>query len=258
MKHIFIFSILMMAIVSTKAQNLTILYKETKNFGAGQTQYFNLNTTNEFSYYEEVDLSKINEKNTIEDKVNDRGSNTRTRKTVIGRKDLTPQFVYSNPSLEHIYYLENFADRLLFVRDDYELKWEITNETKKINNFNCKKATTSFRGRIYTAWYTSEIPTKYGPWKFKNLPGLILEVSDTKKEFVIRAIEIIKRGATFKLNPILKEKSKFISIDQYVIKKDEIIDEEYRKLANRLPEGVTLPVRNKNCKDCRFGIETFN
>lgn len=40
------------------------------------------------------------------------------------------------------------------------------------------KATLSFRGRNWTAWYATDIPLPYGPWKFQGLPGLIMEMED--------------------------------------------------------------------------------
>jgi GLPGLI family protein len=63
-----------------------------------------------------------------------------------------------------------------------KMNWKIEGETKKIGKFSCKKATTSFRGRNYTAWFTTEIAVPFGPWKLNGLPGLILEAHDTNKE----------------------------------------------------------------------------
>jgi len=58
-------------------------------------------------------------------------------------------------------------------------KWVMdSKESKKIGNYVCKKATTTFRGRNYIAWYAVDIPTQFGPWKFNGLPGLILEAYD--------------------------------------------------------------------------------
>src|SRR5690554_1031099 len=51
-------------------------------------------------------------------------------------------------------------------------------EQKKIGEYNCEKVKTTFRGRTYEIWYTSEIPMASGPWKFNGLPGLILSVKD--------------------------------------------------------------------------------
>ena len=62
------------------------------------------------------------------------------------------------------------------------MEWKLNKETKNIGKFNCKKATCSFRGRNYTAWYTLEVPLPYGPWKLQGLPGVILEAYDEKKE----------------------------------------------------------------------------
>jgi GLPGLI family protein len=60
-----------------------------------------------------------------------------------------------------------------------DIKWIFTKETKKIGTLVCHSATTNFRGRQYTVWYTPEIPLPYGPWKFTGLPGLVLEAYDT-------------------------------------------------------------------------------
>jgi GLPGLI family protein len=62
------------------------------------------------------------------------------------------------------------------------LNWQLSSETKKIGDFLCKKATVFFRGRNYTAWYTTKIAIPYGPWKLHGLPGLIVEAYDTDKK----------------------------------------------------------------------------
>ena len=77
----------------------------------------------------------------------------------------------------------NFLFREQFYMKEISPKmdWKLETETKKIGKFNCKKATTIFRGRTYIAWYTTEIPVPFGPWKLNGLPGLILEANDTQK-----------------------------------------------------------------------------
>jgi GLPGLI family protein len=62
-----------------------------------------------------------------------------------------------------------------------KMNWKIEKETKKIGSLLCKKATTTFRGRTYTAWFAPDIALPYGPWKLNGLPGLIVEAYDTDK-----------------------------------------------------------------------------
>jgi GLPGLI family protein len=70
------------------------------------------------------------------------------------------------------------------------INWQLSDDEKKIQGFNCKKATGTYRGRNYTAWYSSEIPIPEGPYKFKGLPGLILEIEDDREELKIWADNI--------------------------------------------------------------------
>lgn len=62
--------------------------------------------------------------------------------------------------------------------------WQIEDETKQIAGYSCQKATTTFKGRNYEAWFCPDIPLSYGPWKLNGLPGLILSAQDDKGEVV--------------------------------------------------------------------------
>src|SRR5690554_6438375 len=48
-------------------------------------------------------------------------------------------------------------------------EWVLLEDTKQIGGFTCQKALTTFRGRNYTAWFTSQIPVNLGPWKLNGL-----------------------------------------------------------------------------------------
>jgi GLPGLI family protein len=72
--------------------------------------------------------------------------------------------------------------------------WTLTKDTLTVCGYLCKKATTTFRGRNYEAWYSTEIPISDGPWKFNGLPGLILKAKDDQSffSFVCVAVETPK------------------------------------------------------------------
>ncbi|MDY3339414.1 GLPGLI family protein [Riemerella anatipestifer] len=61
--------------------------------------------------------------------------------------------------------------------------WKLVDETKIVNSFSCKKAELRFKGRDWIAWYSTEIPFPYGPYKFGGLPGLIIKMTDKKGEY---------------------------------------------------------------------------
>mgnify|MGYP003452363209 CR=1 FL=1 len=54
-------------------------------------------------------------------------------------------------------------------------------------NSKNKTSSSSFRGRNYIGYFTPEIPISSGPFKFSGLPGLILELYDTKREVSFEA-----------------------------------------------------------------------
>lgn len=78
----------------------------------------------------------------------------------------------------------------LYFDDQHNMNWNIRNERTMILSYSCQKATTTFRGRTYEAWFATEIPINNGPWKFGGLPGLILKVSDSLNYFKFECIGI--------------------------------------------------------------------
>ena len=58
--------------------------------------------------------------------------------------------------------------------------------------YECNKAEISFGGRNWEAWYTGDIPIQDGPYKFSNLPGLILEIYSLDKEYNFTVKEMQK------------------------------------------------------------------
>ena len=74
---------------------------------------------------------------------------------------------------------KNVFETLFLVQDSLrQIKWKITDETRVIAGFNCRRANAIIMDSIYVvAFYTDEILTGSGPESFTGLPGMILGVS---------------------------------------------------------------------------------
>lgn len=104
-----------------------------------------------------------------------------------------------------IYYtlqIPKMQDRFHYTQDKDLFNWSISEETKQIKGYKVQKATTSYAGRDYIAWFSPEIPIAEGPYKFNGLPGLILEIYDTDKDYVFEFIGLKKTTPKipFKIN----------------------------------------------------------
>ncbi|HAL64614.1 MAG: Uncharacterized protein XD81_1480 [Bacteroidetes bacterium 38_7] len=86
-----------------------------------------------------------------------------------------------------------------YVEDEFDFNWSIHLEKKNILGYSCQKATTIFRGRKWTAWFSIEIPVSDGPWKFCGLPGLILSVSDDKEHYLYNCVSVNNKKSLIKI-----------------------------------------------------------
>jgi GLPGLI family protein len=101
--------------------------------------------------------------------------------------------IYKNFKTQRIDYYDVIMIDTYVYEDSLDLfDWKISDSTKKVCGYTCTKAETEFRGRKWTAYFTTEIPISDGPWKFSGLPGLILRVQDSTKEHRFNAISIRK------------------------------------------------------------------
>lgn len=81
-------------------------------------------------------------------------------------------------------------DHYVYKEPRIDFEWELYDDTLTICGHLCHQATCFFRGREWTAWYADDITQSEGPWKFYGLPGLILQVEDSKREHIFTSISI--------------------------------------------------------------------
>lgn len=91
-----------------------------------------------------------------------------------------------------------------------KIAWKLVKDTASFSGIHCQKATASFKGRNWIAWYAPELPFQNGPWKLNGLPGLIIEAYDDKKQvqFQFTGIENVTSANVNDDNPFLGKEIK--------------------------------------------------
>lgn len=107
----------------------------------------------------------------------------------IGKKiKFKPWIIINHPSNGHALIQQNFGSSTYRYNDSIKINWNLSDSSKIINGYKCKKASCSYRGRTYTAWYSPDVPLNAGPYIFNGLPGLIFSINDTNNEFSFNLI----------------------------------------------------------------------
>lgn len=97
----------------------------------------------------------------------------------------------------------------------YSISWNLTDETKIVCGYECKKAEAEFGGRKWIVWYAPDIPASFGPWKLCGLPGLVMSATDSEQIHVFDAI-VFRKGSNTQIvefgqpNVINTTKAKFL------------------------------------------------
>jgi len=141
--------------------------------------------------------------------------------------------------------IKDIRKKIFLVTDEINYSWQITNETKQIQSFTCYKATTSFRGNTFEAWFAPETPINGGPWKWYGLPGLILEATD-KDQSVIFKLEKIEKLT--EETPFPSSNSKKMTLQEYFAMAKEAFD-AFEASQNDRNIKVTTTILG------RFGLE---
>jgi GLPGLI family protein len=62
--------------------------------------------------------------------------------------------------------------------------WHLTDQTKKIAGYTCRKATVPFRKETYTVWFTTDLPITYSPIReLTPEKGVVLLIESSREQF---------------------------------------------------------------------------
>ena len=134
--------------------------------------------------------------------------------------------VYQNFNTRMKYTIKDMWGEQLHIRDSLrERKWQITESTRKIAGYQCRKAIwrANDSTRIY-AWFSYDLVTSTGPESFYGLPGIILGLAteDGGVVYFAKKIEFTQPETTQLIPP--KKKKVYTLVE---LKKD--MEKQYGK-----------------------------
>ena len=142
----------------------------------------------------------------------------------------TADEIYNNSNEKNILINKKFKqNNYLISESSPKTKWKISSETKSILGYTCQRATGICKGRTYTVWFSTDIPSSFGPWKLQGLPGLILEATDISGRISFACTKISLR--TFLPSAISLTLPKDVISTTY---------DEYNRMEKAFKESLTI------------------
>ncbi len=203
-------------------------------------------STKENPYY----IEKFNKNINTDNKANIEEQNSSNIK-VFSKIDINKDYIQEYLKNQVINNYDFVGNRKVQYLDTCNLlKWVIKNESKNIDKYKCTKAICNFRGRNYTAWFSTDIPVTVGPWKFNGLPGLIFQITDESGLFVWN-LEKIKSVSTIPKLTVDKNIEK-VSLKNFVLMQTENNLKEQQEKMDLIMSKLSLKLGNIKTKQVVF------
>jgi GLPGLI family protein len=160
----------------------------------------------------------------------------------------TSEYRINSDNANVVEYVRGFSKKELFkvIEPLPVINWQISDDTAKIGSYICSKAICTFRGRTYTAWFTTQIATVFGPLKLHGLPGLILKLSDDTKEVIIN-VTAIHSNAT-EPPQISETQYKTITKTKYKEYLEKEIQDISKNISSKVGRGLKVEVKATSLK----------
>lgn len=89
-----------------------------------------------------------------------------------------------------------FEETFLLKDSVRKIKWKITDETREVAGYACRRANGLMMDSIYVvAFFANQIPVSGGPESFGGLPGMILEVALPHENIIWRATKVTEAAS---------------------------------------------------------------
>lgn len=235
MKNI-LFLIFLFSLISISAQddyNVYAIYDISKSKNGIQ-----LNSIGELkiNYTENKSMFILSQyKNLIkpEDRISKENNTLFLNKRQICLDDYFYQYDYKNNQSMFELYDYSCDTRRLILEQVQNPKWKIEKYNKKILGYTVNKATAKINDRIWTVFYSTKIKTKFNPWRFTGLNGLIILAEDNTKTY------------TFKLNKFVNKETLNLEFPTQNIAKSDFKSFKSQAI-NEYWKNIEIDLKNNN------------
>lgn len=108
------------------------------------------------------------------------------------KKNIKPGMIFTSVTKVYPDYKVSLSEKVgnttYKIAEDQKPEWKILSDKQKIGEYNTQKATTTYGGREWIAWFSTDIPFQDGPYKFYGLPGLIVKLEDKTGSHIMTLI----------------------------------------------------------------------
>jgi GLPGLI family protein len=100
-------------------------------------------------------------------------------------KNMIKYAIWKNNST-YMYQVNGGMKTIQYAENLPKFNWQIDSKSaEEILGYKVQKAETTYEGKKYYAWFSTEIPLNNGPFVFNGLPGLILKVQNESNTYSI-------------------------------------------------------------------------
>ncbi|CDS93018.1 exported hypothetical protein [Sphingobacterium sp. PM2-P1-29] len=222
------------SIIPVKAQIFLITYDQITNFGSQpDTTVGSLVVDAEkgVSLYE---FGKVSIQKSASRSIDQEGNMiVRAPKKV----DTIGSYIRTDLTTGHQELREKVLGTYFLVNDTTKILWSVARDTS-INEKNLKTATCTFRGRDYTVNFIPLEGISVGPWKFRGLPGLIVEVLDRTNEVGFKLREIDRSSGNMLIEPTkIPGMSHFLTYETFRKHRNNLRDQDVASLGTTSGSG---------------------
>ena len=163
----------------------------------------------------------------------------------------TDQLLIRKPNSFKNKWYRDFFDYFIIETDD-NMTWKVLPETITYDGYTLQKATTTFGGRNWIAWFNKDVPINEGPYKFRGLPGLIFLVADSTENVVYKLIKNKKLENTYDTTNFLEnhydKKAIKISLKKYNSYVIDLYNNPTRMFKDQVSDGKTVSFKDNDAK----------